>query len=68
MLEGFRWPLHPLDDLARITGSIAELLDECRVNDVQSALKVLPALNAQGQVWFVRARDAGQLAADLTRH
>jgi hypothetical protein len=56
--EGFRWPLHPLDDIAEITASIAGLLAACRVHDVRWVETVLPALNAQGEVWFARAQDA----------
>jgi hypothetical protein len=60
-VEGFRWPLHPLDDIGQITGSIVELLGECRVSDVQFVGRILPALNAQGQVRFVSARDLPEL-------
>jgi hypothetical protein len=55
-VEGFRWPLHPLDDIESISGVIAELLVECRVSDVRVLNKVLPALNVRGQL-FVTARD-----------
>ena len=55
--EGFRWPLHPLDEMARITELMAELLAECRVTDVRYAAAVLPALNAQGQLWFATPCD-----------
>ena len=68
MLAGFRWPLHPLDDFARITGSIDELLNECRINHVHRAEKVLPALNAQGQMWFLSVRDGERLGDDTLHH
>ena len=55
---GFRWPLHPLDDLEEIIRSIAGLLAACRVPDVRWIETVLPAQNAGGQVWFARAQDA----------
>jgi hypothetical protein len=35
LLEGFRRPLHPLDDLDEIAASIADLLNACRVMDVR---------------------------------
>lgn len=57
IVDGFRWPLHPLDDIERITGSITELLEECRVNDIHIAGKVMPALNAQKQTGFPTVRD-----------
>ena len=42
LLEGFRWPLDPLDDLERIAASITALLAECRLSNVWSAPGVLP--------------------------
>ena len=67
-VEGFRWPLHPLDDIARIADSMSDLLNECRINQVHRAGTVLAALNAQGQVWFVSVRDADRLADERPRH
>ena len=58
MVEGFRWPLHPLDAIDSIVGSVASLLEECRVTDVRYASALLPPLNAHGQMWYVTARDA----------
>jgi len=60
MVEGFRWPLHPLDDIERIAVSVTELLGECRVSDVQCVGRILPSLNAQGLVWFGTARDLAE--------
>jgi hypothetical protein len=60
--EGFRWPLHPLDDITQVAASISDLLAACRVTNVRCAETVLPALNAQGLVWFARAREVGQAA------
>ena len=68
LAEGFRWPLHPLDDIAGITGSITGLLAACRVNNVQCAPSVLPALNAHGQPWFARPRDLKKTASGAARH
>ncbi len=68
LLEGFRWPLHPLDDIGRIVDSITELLVACRVGNVRYVEKVLPALNAEGMTWFVSVRDADKLEAGLLRH
>jgi hypothetical protein len=57
MAEGFRWPLHPLDAIGRVTNSIMELLGECRVSDANCVGRILPSLNAQGQVRFGMACD-----------
>ena len=68
LLDGFRWPLHPLDDLARIVGSITELLAACRVGNVRCVGKVLPALDARGAAWFARAADADEFTENPTQH
>jgi len=60
--EGFRWPLHPLDDIAQIVGDIAQLLAACRVADVNYADRILPAHGANGQTWFPQARELDLLA------
>jgi hypothetical protein len=67
-LEGFRWPLHPLDDITRIMDAIAELLAACRVTQVRCVGRVLPAFDAAGVVRFVSVRDADKLDAGPTRH
>lgn len=65
--EGFRWPLHPLDQIAHITESMAALLAECRVTDVHYAAALLPALNASGQAWFATPRDVETISS-TTQH
>ena len=67
-LEGFRWPLHPLDDIEAIVASMTALFAKCRVNDIRCAEKVLPALGAQGQARFPGVRDADESASDLQPH
>ena len=42
MVEGFRWPLHPLDDIVAIMASMTELLDQCRFGRVEIVSRVLP--------------------------
>jgi hypothetical protein len=62
-LEGFRWPLHPMDDLAEITATIAELLGACRVTDVNWLPDVV-AESAPGAVSeFFSVRDLGRIEA-----
>ena len=57
LLEGFRWPLHPLDDLESIAQVIAELMRDCRVQDVRFLDRVLPERLASGSL-FLRGNDA----------
>jgi hypothetical protein len=62
LLEGFRWPLHPLDDLERITGTVSALLRDCRVSDVRMIGIVLPERLESGTL-FLRADDVAQFAS-----
>ena len=57
MVEGFRWPLHPLDDLPAITAMIVELLGACRVTRIEAAPRVLAGNNALGLPWFPVLRE-----------
>ncbi len=66
--EGFRWPLHPLDDLAGLLESVAELLTACRVTHFQYSPTLLPALNAQGQVWFAQTGENQVAGVAPSRH
>ena len=54
LLEGFRWPLHPLDDLDAIQESMSALLQDCRVRDVCVVESLLPDRLASGRL-FLRA-------------
>lgn len=67
-IDGYRWPLHPLDDIERIVGSITELLGECRVNNVHCAGSVLPARSTRANVWFLTPRDWDDLQPAAARH
>ena len=62
LLEGFRWPLHPLDDLDRIVSVVVELLRDCRVNDVRMLHVVLPERLGSGRL-FLREDDIAQWTA-----
>ena len=57
-IAGFRWPLHPLDDIAAIVRVMMTLLGDCRVDDVRLVAEVLPSRDQQGRVRFLRAQDA----------
>jgi len=67
-VDGFRWPLHPLDDIDRIVSSMTGLMRECRVNEVHCVERVLPALNTRGTVWFLTPRDLDDRDAVASRH
>jgi hypothetical protein len=57
LLEGFRWPLHPLDDLEDLVRSVEQLAADCRVADVRLVQSVLPE-GGNGSPLYVRALDA----------
>jgi len=42
LVEGFRLPLHPLDDPDAVTADVEELLGACRVTDITRVRRVLP--------------------------
>ncbi|MBI3068417.1 MAG: hypothetical protein HYY79_05965, partial [Betaproteobacteria bacterium] len=46
--ELYRWPLHPLDDLDSVLGSIRGLLEDCRIGDVRVIDRVMPDLDRNG--------------------
>ena len=56
LLEGFRWPLHPIDDLDRIEQVVTELMRDCQVPDVRFIEHVLPERLASGRL-FLREDD-----------
>jgi len=62
MVEGFRWPLHPLDDIAAIVASMTELLTACRIGRIEIAPRVLPACKAEAIDWFPTVQEWPQLA------
>jgi hypothetical protein len=67
-LEGFRWPLHPIDDIEAIVTAMLALFAECRVNDIRCVGRVLPALGAQGQVRYPTVRDVDEPTSGLQPH
>ncbi|HWI15888.1 MAG TPA: hypothetical protein VNT02_16600 [Burkholderiales bacterium] len=52
MTEGYRWPLHPLDDVGEIAAVMEEFLRDCRVPDVSAVAEVLPDTTAAGALLF----------------
>ncbi|MBX9810325.1 MAG: hypothetical protein K2Y16_01755 [Burkholderiales bacterium] len=67
-LEGFRWPLHPFDELERIVESIAGLLRECRISDVRIAEAVFSDGKPLERPRFIGAADCDRLARGTPRH
>jgi len=59
LTEGYRWPLHPLDDLAEIVASMADFARECRVLDIATVPGVLPDLTSTGAVLFPTTAEGG---------
>jgi hypothetical protein len=57
ILEGYRWPLHPLDDPGAIARNVRELAADCRLTDVRMVDTLLPD-RGPGGVPFVRAAAA----------
>lgn len=62
LVEGFRWPLHPLDDVASIAVAMNGLLTECRVGRIEFAPRVLPDCKNGSAAWFPRVQEWSQLA------
>lgn len=62
LLEGFRWPLHPFDDLDHIVAAVTDLLRDCRVTDLRVVSVVLPERLESGAL-FLRADEAAMLSA-----
>lgn len=52
LLEGFRWPLHPADDLDEIERTIKIMISECRLEEPHVSPDVLPAHSPTGAVLF----------------
>ena len=52
LVEGFRWPLHPADDLEDIERTVATMIAECRLEEPNVAPAVLPSHSPTGAVLF----------------
>lgn len=63
LIEGYRWPLHPLDDLDQIARQIAALLEQVRIGDVRTVRGILPALRAGGAIFHPCMSEWPDLAA-----
>ena len=52
LVEGFRWPLHPADDLEAVGGAILAMLEECQLPEPAIHAEVLPDHTSTGAVLF----------------
>ena len=52
LVEGFRWPLHPADDLEDVERTLTSMISECRLAEPHIASGVLPDYSATGAVLF----------------
>ena len=52
LTEGFRWPLHPADDLEEIERTIVSLVAECRLPEPSVHPAVLPDRTSTGAVLY----------------
>ena len=57
LLEGFRWPLHPLEDPGEVAAAIAQFAADCRMTDVRLVESVLPGRGGPDAPAFLRAGD-----------
>lgn len=68
LLEGFLWPLHPLDKLEQVVSTITDLLRECRIGDVRVVKSVCVDDDEPVRMPFIRVADYDRLAREVSRH
>jgi hypothetical protein len=66
LVEGFHWPLHPLDDLDAIERMVRDLFADMRVSDLRILPRVLPAQRTSGVPLFPRSDEWDALCAAAT--
>jgi hypothetical protein len=52
MTEGFRWPLHPADDLREVERAITSMTCECRLAEADIRADILPDYATSGAILF----------------
>jgi hypothetical protein len=62
LLEGYTWPLHPLDTIAGTVTIFEQLLADCRIADVRHVNHVLPDVLAQ-DMRFMHVRQVSRSAS-----
>jgi hypothetical protein len=68
LTDGFRWPLHPLDDFALVKRIVSTLLADVRVTDVRELPIVLPANRDNGVPFYPRCDECERLSHPEHRH
>ena len=68
LVEGFRWPLHPLDEIGQVVSNITDLLRECRIGDVRAVEPVCFDDKAPDRPLFIRVADYDRLGRAASRH
>jgi hypothetical protein len=63
LADGFRWPLHPADDLPGLQAGIVGLLSDMRVADVRVCERLLPSQRPNGAPLYPRVEDWDRLGA-----
>ncbi|RPI46145.1 MAG: hypothetical protein EHM59_08245 [Betaproteobacteria bacterium] len=63
MVEGYRWPLHPLDDLPSIERTVCELFADMRVTDVRVMPRLLEPERASAVPLYPRCDEWDALCA-----
>jgi hypothetical protein len=54
LVEGFRWPLHPADDLGEVERTLTAMISECRLAEPHFVAGVLPDYSQTGAVLYPR--------------
>lgn len=56
-MSAFAWPLAPLDSVADIAASFADLMQECQVSDLRFIAQIQPDKQADGTPFFISSID-----------
>ena len=68
LTQGFRWPLHPLDDIEVIEASVLALFADMRVQDVRIVPRVLASERVQGVLLYPRSEEWEALCGGPATH
>lgn len=68
LADGFRWPLHPMDDLDEVERLVLGLFADMRVRDVCVIARLLPSMRDNGVPFHPRYQECDALAAAKARH
>jgi len=68
LVEGFRWPMHPLDDLHAVEDTVRNLFADMRVNDVRVLPRLLPSARETGAALYPRSEEFDALCAGPLDH